>query len=61
MTTESIATAVLFLTVYFVPFMIARGRNHHQRSAIAVLNLLLGWTLLGLDYRSGLGLFSYPH
>ena len=36
--------AILF---YFAPWLIAMFRNHHNRSAIAVLNLLLGWTLLG--------------
>jgi hypothetical protein len=39
---------VLFLgSAYFLPWFIAMGRDHHQRSAIAVLNLLAGWTLIG--------------
>jgi hypothetical protein len=33
--------------LYFLPWMIAAGRHHQQRSAILVLNLLLGWTALG--------------
>jgi hypothetical protein len=33
--------------VYFVPWFVAMIRDHHQRSAIAVLNLFLGWTALG--------------
>jgi RsiW-degrading membrane proteinase PrsW (M82 family) len=35
------------LTIYFVPFFIAKARHHHNSDAILVLNLLLGWTLLG--------------
>jgi Superinfection immunity protein len=37
----------LLLAVYFLPALIARDRKHHNAAAIFVLNLLLGWTLLG--------------
>lgn len=36
-----------FLALYFVPTFIAMGRSHHQVAAIFMLNLLLGWTVLG--------------
>ncbi|MCG8608927.1 MAG: superinfection immunity protein [Pseudomonadales bacterium] len=32
---------------YFVPTFIALKRNHTNVAAIAALNILLGWTLLG--------------
>lgn len=32
---------------YFIPALIASRRKHHQRTAIFLLNLLLGWTFLG--------------
>ena len=32
---------------YFLPGMIAIERKHHQAAAIFMLNLLLGWTVLG--------------
>jgi uncharacterized membrane protein HdeD (DUF308 family) len=35
------------LTIYFVPAIIAFYRRQQHRWAIAVLNLLLGWTGLG--------------
>ena len=35
------------LVFYFLPAIVAFGRNHHDKVAILVLNLLLGWTLLG--------------
>ena len=38
---------VMVLLAYFVPSVIAGARHHHQTGAILVLNLLLGWTLLG--------------
>ena len=37
---------VLF-TLYFVPVLVADVRDHHNKMAIAVLNVCLGWTLLG--------------
>ncbi|MGY3234091.1 hypothetical protein ACVMAJ_000981 [Bradyrhizobium sp. USDA 4448] len=35
------------LISYFLPSIIAFGRGHHQRAAILLTNLLLGWTVLG--------------
>ena len=32
---------------YFLPFIIALIRGHHQGLAIFLLNLLLGWTFIG--------------
>ncbi|WP_221227707.1 superinfection immunity protein [Rhodocyclus tenuis] len=42
-----LATIALLILVYFVPAIVAYRRGHHQRNAIAILNLFLGWTLLG--------------
>ena len=33
--------------LYFAPAIIAGWRHHHQAASITVLNLLLGWTILG--------------
>jgi len=33
--------------IYFFPAVIAFMRHHHQRAAILIFNLLLGWTALG--------------
>lgn len=33
--------------VYLVPWFVAARRNHPNTTAIAALNLLLGWTFLG--------------
>jgi hypothetical protein len=42
------AFLLLFLFgVYFLPAIIAGARQHKNATAIAVLNMLLGWTLLG--------------
>jgi hypothetical protein len=35
------------LVAYFIPALVAGYRGHHQTLAIVVLNLLLGWTVLG--------------
>ena len=43
---ESIATTSIF-TVYFLPSFIAFSRAHKDRFAIFLLNLFLGWTILG--------------
>jgi hypothetical protein len=41
------AVVIAGLALYFVPAFMAWARRHHQRAAIFLLNLLLGWTLLG--------------
>lgn len=38
---------VTALTIYFIPAFVAYGRGHHNRAAILVLNLLLGWSFIG--------------
>ena len=35
------------LPIYFLPTLIAWSGNHRNIGAIGILNLLLGWTLLG--------------
>jgi hypothetical protein len=37
--------SALGLIVYFIPSLVARGRN--RAAAIFILNLFLGWTVLG--------------
>jgi len=41
------AIAIILLLFYFLPAFIASIRKHHNGNAITVLNLLLGWTVLG--------------
>ena len=38
---------ILLLTIYFVPAIVATIRRHSNEMAISMLNLLLGWTLIG--------------
>ena len=38
---------IVGLAVYFAPALTAQARRHRERGAIAVLNLFLGWTVLG--------------
>ena len=38
---------VLIFAVYFLPSLIAFLRQHKNKLAIFLLNLLLGWTVLG--------------
>jgi hypothetical protein len=37
----------LLIALYVLPALVASSRHHRQTMAITVLNLLLGWTLLG--------------
>jgi len=37
----------ILLLLYFVPAAIAHKRAHQKATSIVVLNLLLGWTLIG--------------
>jgi 4-amino-4-deoxy-L-arabinose transferase-like glycosyltransferase len=42
------AFLLLFLIgMYFLPSVIAGARQHRNSTAIAVLNIMLGWTVLG--------------
>jgi len=38
---------LLALPIYLMPTMVAMFRSHHWASSIAVINIFLGWTLLG--------------
>ena len=42
---EPIFVIILFLIIYFIPAFI--GHNKKQSNGIILLNLLLGWTILG--------------
>lgn len=42
-----LALLALLIGCYFIPAVIAFTRGHHNRVAIFILNLLLGWTVLG--------------
>ena len=43
---ELLMIALIF-AVYFLPSLIAFAREHKNKLAIFLLNLLLGWTVLG--------------
>lgn len=38
---------IIGLLVYFIPCFVAAYRNHPNGAPIAVVNLFLGWTLIG--------------
>ena len=39
--------SIILVGVYFIPALIATKRDHPQKSAILIINILLGWTFLG--------------
>jgi hypothetical protein len=38
---------LILLALYFLPSLIAGSRHLHERTAITMLNLFLGWTFIG--------------
>jgi hypothetical protein len=38
---------IIVAGLYFLPTIVAFNRNRHNKGAIFVLNLFLGWTVLG--------------
>lgn len=44
---NSDAILIVALVLYFLPWFIASKRDHPNETAIALLNLFLGWTFLG--------------
>ena len=41
------AVYILILILYFVPWLIALMRDHNNIGSILVVNLFLGWTVIG--------------
>jgi len=41
------AIPILLIGIYFIPLLIALNRSHSNTLAIFVLNLLLGWSIIG--------------
>lgn len=44
---EGIGALVFLGALYFIPALIAASRSHNNVWAIFLLNLLLGWTVIG--------------
>ena len=38
---------LILFALYFLPALIAGSRHLHERTAITLLNLFLGWTFIG--------------
>lgn len=43
----ALAGGAIGIVIYFLPSFIARAMNHRNFTALFVLNLFLGWTILG--------------
>lgn len=41
-----VIVAVVFLAVYFLPWIVASNRGHRNTVAIFILNLFLGWSFI---------------
>ncbi|HEX3660500.1 MAG TPA: superinfection immunity protein [Acidobacteriaceae bacterium] len=46
--------------LYFLPSLIAMARRTHNATGIFVLNLLLGWTVIGWVVALLMAIFSAP-
>ncbi|RJP30025.1 MAG: superinfection immunity protein [Candidatus Omnitrophota bacterium] len=46
-TVLGLLAVILIFSLYFLPTLIAFLRQHKNKLAIFLLNLLLGWTVLG--------------
>jgi Superinfection immunity protein len=44
---ESALLFILLIALYFVPWLVSLSRRHNNSGAIAVLNIFLGWTVIG--------------
>ncbi|HWD59013.1 MAG TPA: superinfection immunity protein [Stellaceae bacterium] len=45
--TTTILMLLVIVLIYMLPTLIAFGREHPRREDVAVINILLGWTLIG--------------
>ncbi len=44
---EALFLPLICLGIYFIPSIVAKTNNKKNTTAIVVLNLFLGWTLIG--------------
>ncbi len=44
---ELVSIVVLIISIYFLPTIAAVSLGHHNKDAICILNLFLGWTFIG--------------
>ena len=44
---SAIILLILLVVGYFIPWIVAKYRDHPQEGSIFLLNLFLGWTFLG--------------
>ncbi len=44
---EDANIAVVLIALYFLPTIIALVRFHRNSAAVSIVNLFLGWTLIG--------------
>jgi hypothetical protein len=52
---------IFMFALYFLPAIIAGARHTHNATAILLLNLLLGWTVVGWFVALLLSIFSAPY
>jgi uncharacterized membrane protein len=45
--TATILMLMAIVLIYMLPTFIAFGREHPRRQDVAVVNIILGWTLIG--------------
>lgn len=46
-TTDILVFAVMATAIYFIPLFVALTRHHQSAAAICVVNVFLGWTIIG--------------
>lgn len=44
---EGFVSLIVIACLYFIPYGLAKSRQHPSTTGIGLLNLLLGWTLVG--------------
>lgn len=44
---DAVFLIIVLIILYFLPSIIAGGRNHASAGGIFVVNFFLGWTFLG--------------
>ncbi len=47
MNNEGSGFIILLILLYFTPILVANHRHHKNQAGIAVLNIFLGWTIIG--------------
>jgi hypothetical protein len=60
MDSEAVATTIVVGALYFIPLIVAMVRHVPNVGSVAVINIFLGWTIIGWVVALAMAVRSHP-